>query len=92
MVFMMAQDDINESNKQLISVRELSIENSSDEQKKKHRKSTNVTFQNSLNNSEKKLKKKESKKKVEILVDEKKIDNISIKAQQKLQIYLNLRK
>ena len=44
MVFMMAQDDINESNKQLISVRELSIENSSDEQKLKNKKNKNITF------------------------------------------------
>ena len=44
MVFMMAQDDLNESNKQLISVRELSIENSSDELKKISKKNTNITF------------------------------------------------
>lgn len=44
MIFMMAQDDINDSNKLLISVRELSVENSSDEQKKIKNKNTNITF------------------------------------------------
>ena len=84
MVFMMAQDDVDESNKQLISVRELSVENSSDDQKRKKNKSTNVTFQNSLNNSGKIFQKKESEKKIDIPIDDKKEENISLRAQQKL--------
>lgn len=84
MVFMMAQDDVVELNKQLISVRELSVENSSDDQKRKKKKSTNVTFQNSLNNSGKILLKKESDKKIDIPINDKKEENISLRAQQKL--------